>query len=434
MSSWMQRTSEKLGQRFAVLRERDFRVFFLGYVTSSFGTSMAFVALAFAVLEDDGSVANLGYVMAARVIPSVLFLLGGGVLGDRLPRRRMLLVSDFSRTLTQGSLATFFLLGAPPLWVVIALVACGGTAEAFFRPSFDGLVPELVDKQRLPEANALLGLAQSVASVAGPALAGILVAFLSPALVLMADAATYLVSFLALLALRVGNHAPESDGSSMVSQLRDGWQLFRSHTWLWSVTLQFTLFNLLVWAPYLVLLPASADRNYGGPGALGVIDAVFGAGALLGGLLVLGRRPDRPLVVTTLVTVAWAAPSAALALRAPLVVVCGAALLAGASSAVFNSLWMSVVQLHIPAESLSRVMSYVAFGAYSVGPLGLALAGPLAERTSIEAVLAVGAVWQLLANLVMLSLPAIRRLRAPWGGIPVQGTKETAPDVAVAAE
>jgi MFS family permease len=413
MNAWAPRVSEKLRQRLAVLGERDFRVFFLGYVTSYFGTSMAYVALALAVLENEGSVSDLSYVMAARVLPTVLFLLGGGVLGDRLPRRRMMLISDSGRTLSQGGMAVSFLLGGPPLWVVLTLAASGGLAEALFRPSFDGLVPELVAKKRLPEANALIGLAQSVAGVSGPALAGILVAVFSPGAVLMVDAGSYLVSVLALRALRVSDR-PAKSGSSMLSELRDGWQLFRSHTWLWTVTLQFTLFNLIVWAPYLVLLPASAVHNYGGSGALGVIDAVYGIGALLGGVLLLGRRPERPLVVATLITILWAAPSAALALRAPLVVVCGAALPAGVSSAVFNTLWLSVVQLHIPAESLSRVMSYVAFGAYSVGPVGLALAGPLAERTSVETVLAVGAVWQLVASSVVPALPAVRGLRPPW--------------------
>lgn len=434
MGAAAREASGKPGRRFAVLRERNFRLFFLGYVTSNFGTSMATVALAFAVLESEGSMTDLSYVLAARIIPMVLFLLGGGVLGDKLPRRRLMLVSDVGRTATQGSLAVLFLLGAPPLWLVLVFAACGGLGEALFRPSFDGLVPELVAKERLPEANSLLGLAQSVANIGGPALAGALVAVLSPALVLMIDAGSYLVSVLALLALRITSRATAPRASSPLSDLREGWTLFRSHTWLWTVTLQFTLFNLIVWAPYLVLAPAASDRFYGGSGALGIINAMFGLGSLAGGLLLLGRRPARPLVVTTLITFLWAAPSAAIALRAPLEVVCAGALLAGVSSAVFNSLWMSVIQLHIPAEGLSRVMSYVTFGAYSVGPIGLALAGPLAERTSIEAVLMVGVGWQLLANAVLLVLPAVRGLRSPWKGPKTAGSESSEADAAVRAE
>ncbi|WP_030671163.1 MFS transporter [Streptomyces sp. NRRL B-1347] len=400
-------------ERFAVFRDRDFSVFFVGYVTSNLGTSMASVALAFAVLHNDGSPTDLSLVLAARIVPMVLLLLGGGVLGDRLPRRLVMLVADSVRALSQGALAVLLLIGPVPLWVVLTLAACGGVGEALFRPSFDGLVPQLAPKDRLPEANSLLGMAQSAASVGGPALAGVLVAVTSAATVLLVDALSYVVSVGALLMLRAGNRAPDSGGSSMVAELRAGWRAFSAHTWLWTVTLQFTLFNLLVWAPYLVLGPVSAGRSYGGSEAWGLIVGTFGGGSLLGGLLLLGRRPSRPLVVTTLITFLWAAPSAALAVRAPLWTVCAAALAAGVSSAVFNSLWMTTIQQHVPADSLSRVMSYVTFGAYSVGPVGLALAGPLAEQTSIGLILAIGVGWQVLANSVVLMLPAVRNLHAP---------------------
>ncbi|MGG7570619.1 MFS transporter [Streptomyces sirii] len=399
-------------ERFSIFRGRDFSVFFVGYVTSNLGTSMASVALAFAVLHNGGSPADLSLVLAARIAPMVLFLLGGGVLGDRLPRRRVMLVADSVRALSQGALAVMFLAGPVPLWTVLALAACGGLGEALFRPSFDGLVPQLAPKDRLPEANSLLGMAQSAASVGGPALAGVLVAITSAATVLLVDALSYLVSIGALVMLRVGDPAPGLGNSSMVAELRAGWRAFTTHTWLWIVTLQFTLFNLIVWAPYLVLGPVSADRDYSGPESWGLIVGTFGGGSLLGGLLLLGRRPSRPLVVTTLITFLWAAPSAALAVRAPLWTVCAAALAAGVSSAVFNSIWMTTIQQHVPADSLSRVMSYVTFSSYSIGPIGLALAGPLAESTSIGLVLAIGVGWQVLANSVVLIFPAVRNLHA----------------------
>ncbi|MFG1955549.1 MFS transporter [Micromonospora sp. NPDC048830] len=252
----------------------------------------------------------------------------------------------------------------------------------------------------------------------GPALAGVLVVFLSPAAILLIDAITFLPSILVLFLLRVAD-SPAQRGSSVLADLRSGWRIFWSYPWLWTVTLQFTFFNLLVWAPYLVLGPASADRFYGGASAWGLVVAGYGGGSVLGGLLIMRRRPRRPLVLTTLVTFAWAAPSAALALRAPLALVCLGALAAGISSSVFGTVWMTTVQLHVPAEALSRVMSYIAFGAFSIGPVGLALAGPLSDATSISTVLAVGVGWQVVANSVVLALPAIRGLRAEPDGKPL---------------
>ncbi|MEU8543961.1 hypothetical protein AB0C52_28880 [Streptomyces sp. NPDC048717] len=127
----------------------------------------------------------------------------------------------------------------------------------------------------------------------------------------------------------------------------------------------------------------------------------------------LGWRPSRPLVATTLITFLWAAPSAGLVVRAPMWSVCAAALAAGVSSGVFNSLWTTRIQRHVPADSLSRVMSYVTIGAYSAGPVGLALAGQWAESTSVGLVPAIGAGWQVMANSVVLMVPAVRNPHAP---------------------
>ncbi|MFD5247389.1 MFS transporter [Amycolatopsis sp. NPDC058340] len=408
--------------RFDPFRERNFRLFFGGYAASNIGTAMATVALSFAVLDSTGSLTDLSLVLAARIVPLVLFLLGGGLLGDRLSRRWVMIISDCVRAVSQGLVATLFLLGHPPLWTIVTLAAIGGAGEAFFKPSFDGLIPEMVSARRLPEANALLGLTQSVAMVGGPSIAGVLVAMTSPAVALMVDASSYLLSIVSLLCLRI-NDAPPGPRSSLFGELRDGWKVFGSRPWLWTVTLQFTMFNLVVWAPYLVLGPASAHALYGGAGAWGTVLAVYGAGSILGGLLLLGRRPKRPLVVTTTITFLWAAPSAALAFEMPLVVVCAGALAAGVANAVFNGLWLTTVQRHVPSEALSRVMSYVSFGAYAVGPIGLALAGPLAEATSIPAVLAVGVGWQLIATSIVLALPAIRGLTATEDASPASGTE-----------
>ncbi|GIF68234.1 MFS transporter [Asanoa ishikariensis] len=399
-----------LGARFAVLRLRDFRIFVGGYVTSMIGTQMASVALAFAVLHSGGSPATLSYVLAARIVPMVAILPFAGVLGDRFPRRLVMLWADILRAVSQAAIAVLFFAGIPDLSLLLILAALGGLGEAVFRPSFDGLVPQLVPADRRHEANTFIGLVQSTANVAGPAVAAALVVVTSPATVLLVDAITYVPSILALLVLKVPD-PDRVDRPSMLRDLRTGWRLFASLPWLWTITLQFTLFNLLLWAPYLVLGPVSADRWYGGAGAWGAITATYGAGAILGGFVVLGWKPTRPLLVATAATILWAAPSAALAARAPLLVVCGGALLAGIVSAIFGALWMTAIHQRVPEEAMSRVNSYVVFGSFSVGPIGLALAGPVATATSIPAVLATGVMWQVLSGLALLTLPAIRNLR-----------------------
>ncbi|MFJ8432955.1 MFS transporter [Kitasatospora sp. NPDC094019] len=410
--------------RSAVLGERDFGWFFVGYATSLVGSSMAPVAVAFAVLGGGGGGTELGWVMAARILPIVLVMLLGGVVADRLGSRRVMLAAEVLRCAVQGVFAGLLLTGHPPLGAMVALVAVWGLGEGVFLPSLGALVPTLVRrKERLSDANTLLGLARSVSTVAGPALAGVITAGCGPGVVLAVDAATYGVGALALARLSVippgtttgsGSGAGSGAGAddredSMLADLRNGWSAFRSRRWLWVTTVQMGLFNLLVWAPFLVLGPLTAQRELGGARAWGLVMGVYGVGAVLGGLSMLGRRPGRPLAVATVATLGWALPSASLAAGLPLGWTVAAALVAGAGSAVCGSLYASTLQRWVPAEVLARVTAFGGLGAFVLGPLGLAAAGPLADRVGVAAVLAFGAGWQLLAAAAVLAVRAVRR-------------------------
>ncbi|MGN6678722.1 MAG: MFS transporter, partial [Streptosporangiaceae bacterium] len=150
-----------------MLRHQDFRRFYIGYATSLLGSAMATVALIFAVLGSGGSAADLGYVFAAGVIPQVLFMLGGGVLADRLGRRKVMLGADAARFIAQGILAGALLVAVPPIWLIVALSAVLGTGEAFFTPALGGLTPAITPRDKLVDANAMLGIAQSAAKVIG---------------------------------------------------------------------------------------------------------------------------------------------------------------------------------------------------------------------------------------------------------------------------
>ncbi|MFE7188830.1 MFS transporter [Kitasatospora sp. NPDC057541] len=402
----------RLRGRLAVLGERDFRWFFVGYATSLVGSSMAPVAVAFAVLDGGGGGSQLGWVMAARILPIVLVLVAGGVIADRLGSRRVMLASDVLRCAVQGVFAALLVTGHASVPAMVVLVALWGLGEGVFLPALGALVPSLVRRpERLSDANTLLGLARSVSTVAGPALAGVITAGLGPGAVLLIDAVTYGVGALALA--RLSAAVPKGAGAgggegSMVADLRDGWGEFRSRRWLWVTTLQMALFNLLVWAPFLVLGPLTAQRELGGARAWGLVMGVYGVGAVLGGVLMLGRRPGRPLAVATLAGLGWALPSAALAAGLPLAWVAGAALVAGAGSAVCGSLYESTLQSWVPTEVLARVTAFGGLGAFVLGPLGLAAAGPLADRVGVAAVLAFGAGWQLVSVAVVLAVREVR--------------------------
>jgi MFS family permease len=413
--------------RVGVLAERNFRRFYVGYSASLLGTAMSSVAIAFAVLGNGGTPTALGVVFAANIVPMIAFTLGGGALADRLGRRPVMLAADVARCAAQGALAAALYLEHPRLWLFVAAALVVGAGGAFFQPALAGLPVQIAPPGRLGDANALLAIARAAAQVAGPALAGFLIAATSPATVIAADAASYAVSAAALAMLRIpgagrgaGQPRPQPWSRSLLRDLADGWAEFSARAWLWAGTVQFALFNLLTWGPYLVLGPVVARDYLGGARAWGTILACYGGGAILGGLLALGRRPRRPLVVANLATLGFPLPPLALALHLPAIVVAAAALLAGLGSALDSALVATVQQQRVPEQALSRVGAFNLVGAFAFGPVAFAAAGPVAAVIGARGVLGFGAAWAAFGTLAVFAVPSVRRMtwldtRAPTG-------------------
>jgi len=403
-----------------VLAGRNFRRFYAGYAASLLGTAMSSVAIAFAVLGSGGTATGLGLVFAANIVPMVALLLGGGVIADRLGRRPVMLAADLARCGAQGTLAAALFLGRPHLWLFVATALVTGTGEAFFQPALSGLTVQLAPRDQLGDANALFAMARPAAQVAGPALAGVLIAVTSPALVIAADGATYGVSALALGLLRLPPAGGRARARPLLRDLAEGWSVFAARTWLWLGTVQFALFNLVTWGPYLVLGPVLARQYLGGARAWGTVMACSGAGAIAGGLLALGRRPRRPLLVSTLATFGFPLPPLSLALGLPAAAVAGAALLSGLGSALSGALSTTVIQQRVPAGALARVGAFEMAGAFAFGPVAFAAAGPVAAAIGARTLLAFGAAWAALGTAVVLTVPAVRQVTwlepGPEGG------------------
>ena len=396
-------------RRLGPLAERNFREFYAGYATSLLGTSMSRIALTFAVLDNGGSASELGYVFAANVVPQVLVMLGGGVLADRVGRRPVMLITDTARLAVQGTLAAILFGGRPSIWVFAVLAGLLGTGEGFFNPALGGLRAEIAPPDKLPDANALLSLAQSAATVAGPALAGITIALSSSAVVIALDAASFGVSVLSLAMLTIPATSPPTQ--SPWRDLADGWAQFRGQTWLWLTTMQFALFNLFTWAPYLLLGPILARQYLGGAGAWGAIAAAYAGGSVLAGLSLVGRRPRRPLVVAVVGTFGYALPCLLLALRAPLLPVIAAAAAAGCGSAVFGTFWTTVMQQRVAPELLARTTAFTMTGSFALGSLGWTVMGSVAGLVGAGRLLGFAAAYATVSSAAVLATSAIRAVR-----------------------
>jgi len=358
-----------------------------------------------------GSATGLGLVFAAGVVAQVVLLPVAGAVADRLGRRRVMLAADLLRFAAQAALAAAVFAGRPPLWLFVLLGSLVGTGEAFFSPALGALTVEMAPAAQLANANTLYGLAVSATRIGGPALAGVLIAATrQPATVIAADAASYLASVLALAAIRFRGSQPAGHGErrALRHDMAEGWAEFRSRTWLWTATVQWAFFNLLTWAPWMLLGPVAGRAYLGGSAVWGAIMAAQGGGAIVGGLLCLGRKPRRPLVLAMISMFFFALPDIPMALHAAAPWVAVAAFSCGAGSALSATFFSTAEQQQIPPDKLARVSSLTLFPSYGIGVLGYVIDGPLAAAIGGPAVFAIGAVYGMVSTALVLSLKPIR--------------------------
>jgi MFS family permease len=390
--------------------ERDFRLLFLGRTTSFVGNAFANVALAFAVLELTGSKADLGYVLAARSLPMLLFLLAGGIWADRLPRHHVMVGSNAVSGLTQGGVAALLLFGHARIWQLAVLAALNGASAAFFFPASTGIVPQTVPRSMLQSANALLRLGLNSSFIGGAALGGLVVGATSPGVGIACDAASFLLAALFVGAMRLPPTL-RIEGSTFVGELREGWHEFSSRTWLWAIVVQFSLVNAVEQGATNVLGPAIAKAHLGGATAWGLVLTAQSLGLVAGGLILLRLRPERLLLAATLGFLLTIPFLGALALPTALAVVVVGAALAGIGAEVFQVLWDTTLQQEIDQKRLSRVSAYDGLGSVALIPLGLAVAGPVAQVAGTRTTILGAAAFSLGATLAVLFSRDVRTIR-----------------------
>jgi MFS family permease len=396
-------------QSFDALRERQFRLLFTGQIISLFGDALTGVALAFAVL-DIGSPTDLGYVFAAKTVPLVGFLLIGGVFADRLPRRVVMLTADVVRCGAQGAVALSVLTHSAHIWEIVILQAVSGTASAFFNPASTGLTPLTVSPERLQQANALRGLSMASTGIIGAAVSGALVAGVGAGWALAVDAATFAVSAFFLAQLQLPPHVKLA-AQSFLGDLREGWREFASRTWVWVIVLAASIGNMMT-SVFVVLGAVISKDSLGGAGAWAAILAALGAGSLIGGVVSLHVRVRHPLFFGSSLLGFLAVPTALLAVRAPVAVIAAGALLAGGGNMIFNALWETALQQHVPPAALSRVSAYDWFGSLAFQPLGLVIAGPAAAAFGAGTTLWIASGGILAMALLAVGTPSVRHLEA----------------------
>jgi len=391
------------------LRHRDFRLLWTGQAISLAGDGIYLVAIAWLVYDISNKPSALAIVGFAWTLPQVAGLLLAGVLSDRFERRRLLVIADLIRCAAIGTIAALALADAAELWHLVLLVVVYGLGQALFQPAFTAILPEVVPREELLQANALREMLEPLGMrFAGPALGGVLIAVFGVGTAFLIDAITFAVSALAVIGIRP-RPPPRSEPGSMRRDLGEGFAYVRAHAWLWGTLVGAAMFLLFTFGPFEVLLPYIIRNELGGDAAtFGVVLAAGGAGSFLGALVV--GRTGLPRRHVTFMWGAWCVGDLmfiGLAVANAAWQMCLVAFIAFGLGTAALVVWNTLMNTLVPPELLGRVSSFDWFVSIGLTPLSFAITGPVASvlgaRTTLGVSGALGA-----ATFLFVFIPGVR--------------------------
>jgi MFS family permease len=393
------------------LRGRDFRLLWSGMTISLLGDGIFLIAMAWQAYELWNAPAALSILGIGMTIPTIGFLLPAGVLSDRLDRRSLVLWSDIGRAVVVAALAALAIAGALTFWQLVVLVALYGVGAAFFTPAFEALVPDIVPASDLAAANALDQFVRPITlRLVGPALGGVLVAGVGTGVAFALDAATFVVSAIAVACMRPPAHARSEHVGSSLGAVTEGLRFVRSRVWLWGTLGSAAIAYLAFMGPAEVLLPYVVKNELEGSAReLGLVFAAGGVGAI-GAALFMGQR-GHPRRDVTVMYATWTIATLAVAgyglATAPwqLMLAC---LVFNALETAGTIVWATIKQRHVPASLLGRVSSLDWLISIGLLPLSFALTAPAVALFGVRATLVGAAAIGGVVTLGALFLPGMR--------------------------
>jgi len=385
------------------------RVLVLARTVSILGNFATPVALSFAVLAlapGPEAASRLALVLVAAAVPQLLFLAVGGAAADRGHRRLLAVGGETGAGLAEAASAVLLLTHAATVGALAGLAAARGAFSAAGTPAMRAFVADLADRMdQIASVNAALSGGRAIATIAGPALGGLLVTSAGPGWALAANAASYVIAAVLLSPLRPRVRSAQAAGS--FTQLRDGWHTIARSAWLWLLMLYGMLFVLLVDAPYQLISPLLSRQHYGGAIALAVSTTAFGVGSVAGSGIAR-IRPQRPLLAYIALYFLEIPLRLAWALLAPLPVLAVSAGAAGLSFAAASSLWQTVLATRIASQQLGTVAAADEASGAVANPLAIALTAPLIAALGARTIMAGGLLWLVVSTTALTALTAIR--------------------------
>lgn len=400
------------------LRHRSFLRLWCGQLLSSVGDGIFTVALVDVMISERGSGKDLGLVLAVRSFVGLAVILYGGVLADRFRRTRVMAVADLLRGL--AGLALAFLPFNSPLWYWAALAAVIGVGSGIFRPAYSVVIASLLPENELEAGNALRNLTLRAALIIGPSVGAFLIVSVGVHLAFLIDAATFLVSLLTLLGIREPAYASSASRRHAVREVLEGVRAVRERPWIGAVIVSGTLQVLLVLAPMTVMLPIVL-RGRGHAETFGVLVALRSLGGLVGSLLAAQWRPRLPGLVAMCATLTLAAQLSCFLLPVPLWIFGLAMIISGFGPPMFLVYWPTALQRSVPIQLRGRVFALDELGAYTLEPVGFALAPLAIAAFGVAALTTAQAIALCLTALLPLAVPGVAQFATPRSVEPVAG-------------
>ena len=392
------------------LRHRDFRLLWAGQTVSIFGNFIYGVALPFQILGLGGSALQLGIGASIASIAMILSLLVAGALVDRLPRRRVILVSDLISGIVTTVVAVLGLTGTLRIEHLYVASAFFGVAFSFVGPAISAIIPELIPADVLVPGNAVQGLSRQIAQVGGPVVGGAVVALSGAPMAFALDALTFFFSFAAVLLVAP---RPREDRVAVpfLRQIRDGLAFTFSVPWLWITIFLWAFINMANSGPFVVALPLMVrDVLLGDARTYGAIIAAMGAGELIGTFTISQMHVRRVGVAIYAWAILAAVASTLLGLLPLFPVILAMFAIRGLSIVGFGVLWQSALQRHVPRDMLGRVVSIDWFGAVLMGPVAPVVFVGIVDAVGPAGSFVVGGIASIALLVPPLAVRSIREL------------------------
>jgi predicted MFS family arabinose efflux permease len=380
----------RLARTFSALHYRDFRLLWIGAFTSTTGTWMQTIAQSWVVLSLTNSAFLLGVDGFLATGPMLLFSLFGGVVADRVDRRKIMLWSQYLQMTFAFILGALIWSGGVKVWHIFLLSFLTGSAQSFSGPAYISLLPLLVKREDVPNAIAMNSMQFNLARVIGPVLAGLALAAWGAAVCFGVNGLSFLAVIVVLLMIRAPFVRPSEEHGGLLDEMKEGFRFVSHRRTL--VTLTFLAFaGTFLGMPIVTFMPVVA-KSFFHLDARGYawMAATYGLGSVTGALLVAATaHAARKGTVALKLQLAFACLLMAFAFSRSLPLSLLIAFLAGVCIVGVISLYSSLVQLATSDEMRGRVMSIFMLAFRGGMPLGNLIAGYVAQRWSMTAALAV---------------------------------------------